>query len=102
MGAAASIPLNKDDILRKEIDEFVSKLKEENLSDGDIEKKVKEKYMPKIYEQYMNRNRVYVRSLDGLDVELSVIEAGICKDAKKLVHYTAKMVYKPFLFCKKN
>ena len=72
--------------MREEIDEFVLKLKEENLSDEDIEKKVKEKYMPKIYEQYVNRNRVYVRSLVGLDVELSVIEAGICKDAKKCLH----------------
>ena len=87
MGAAASIPLNKDATeLREEIDEFVLKLKEENLSDEDIEKKVKEKYMPKICEQYVNRNRAYVRSLVGLDVELSVVEADICKDAKKCLH----------------
>ena len=87
MGAAASIPLNKDATeLREEIDEFVLKLKEENLSDGDIEKKVKEKYMPKICEQYVNRNRAYVRSLVGLDVELSVVEADVCKDAKKCLH----------------
>ena len=89
MGAAASIPFDKDATeLRKEIDEFVSKLKEENLSDEDIEKKVKEKYMPKIYEQYMNRNRVYVRSLDGLDVELSVIEAGICRMRRNVYIHT--------------
>ena len=44
--------------------------------------------MPKIYEQYMNRNRVYVRSLDGLDVELSVIEAGICRMRRNVYIHT--------------
>ena len=40
----------------------------------------------KIYEQYMNRSQVYERSLDGFDVDVSAIEAGICKDPIKCSH----------------
>ena len=39
-----------------------------------------------MYEQYMNRSQVYERSLEGLDVEVSAIEAGICKDPTKCLH----------------
>ena len=42
--------------------------------------------MCEIYEQHMNRSQVYGRSLDGLDVDVSAIEAGICKDPTKCSH----------------
>ena len=42
--------------------------------------------MSKMYEQYMNRSQVYERSLDGLDVDASAIEAAICKDPTKCLH----------------
>ena len=42
--------------------------------------------MSNIYEQYMNRSQVYGGSLDGLDVNVPAIEAGICKDPTKCSH----------------
>ena len=38
------------------------------------------------YEQYTNKSQVYGRSLYGFDVDVSVIEAGICKDPTKCSH----------------
>ena len=42
--------------------------------------------MSTIYEQYMNRSQVYGGSLGCLDVDVSAIEAGICKDPIKCSH----------------
>ena len=49
-------------------------------------KLAEEDYMSKIYKKYMNRSRVYGRSLDGFDVDVSAIEAAICKDPTKCSH----------------
>ena len=57
-----------------------------NIMEG-IKRRVKTKCMSGIYAQYMNRrSQVYERSLESLDVEVSAIEAGICKDPTKCLH----------------